>query len=112
MKGRGAHKKTNPTGGKGRGKGGRKTFIEKIISKSEPSQRLSSRRPKPQHSPQLNYETEEVVSPENVEEPTESVEEPVGNVEEPAKSIEEPLESIEEPAENVGESVGNIAKPA
>ena len=52
MRGRRTHKKNNPTGGKGKGKGGRKTFIDEIVSKAESSQRLSSRRPKPQHSPQ------------------------------------------------------------
>ena len=80
MRGRGAHKKTNPTGGKGKGRGGRKTFIDEIVSKAESSQRLSSRRPKPQHSPQSNYETEKFASPENVEEPAESVEEPIESV--------------------------------
>ena len=74
MRGRGTHKKTNPTGGKGKGRGGRKAFIDEIVSKSESSQRLSSRRPKPQHSPQSNYETKKVVSPKNVEEPAASVE--------------------------------------
>jgi len=59
-------KKTNHTGGKG--KGGRKTFIDDIISKAETSQRLSSRKPKTQLSLQTNYETEEVVGPEKVEE--------------------------------------------
>jgi len=39
------HKKANFTGGKGKGKGGWKTFIDDIISKAEPSQRVSSRRP-------------------------------------------------------------------
>jgi len=38
-------KKTNPIGGKGKGRGGRKTFIDEIISKVETSQRLSSWRP-------------------------------------------------------------------
>jgi hypothetical protein len=28
-------KDTNPTGGKGKGKGGRKTYIDEILSKSE-----------------------------------------------------------------------------
>ena len=60
MRGR---KKTNPTGGKGKGRGGRKTFIDEIISKAQTSQRLSSRKPKTQHSLQTNYETEEVVGP-------------------------------------------------
>ena len=58
MRGR---KKTNPAGGKGKGRGGRKTFIDEIISKAETSQRLSSRRPQTQHSLQTDYETEEVV---------------------------------------------------
>ena len=80
MRGRETHKKTNPTGGKGKGKGGRKTFIDEIVLKAESSQSLSSRSPKPQHSPQSNYETEEVVSPENVEELATSVEEPTGNI--------------------------------
>ena len=42
MRGRGNQKKTNPTGGKGKGRGGRKTFIDEIVSKAESSQRLSS----------------------------------------------------------------------
>ena len=74
MRGRGTQKKTNPTGGKG--KGGRKTFIDKIVSKAESSQRLISRRPKPQRSPQSDYQTEEVVSPKNIEEPVTDVKEP------------------------------------
>ena len=104
MRGREIHKKNNPTGGKGKGKGGRNTFIDKIVSKVESSQILSSRRPKPQCSPQSNYETEEVVSPENVEELAASVEEPIDG-------IEELVESTEEPAENVEESTGNVEKP-
>jgi len=40
------HKKNNHTGGKGKG-GGRKTFIDDIISKAKTSQRMSSRKPKP-----------------------------------------------------------------
>ena len=82
MRGRGTHKKTNPTSCKDKGRGGRKTFIDEIVSRAESSQRLSSRRPKPQCSPQSNYETKEVVSPENVEEPAASIEEPVDSVEE------------------------------
>ena len=83
MRGRGAPKKTNPTSGRGGGRGGRKTFIDEIILKYESSQRLSSRKPKPQHSPQSNYKTEEIVSPEIVEEPTENIEEPAENVKDP-----------------------------
>ena len=96
MRGRETHNKTNPTGGKGKGRGGRNNFIDEIVSKFESSQRLSSRRPKPQRSPQSNYETEEVVSPENVEEPKTGVEEPVDSIEEPVESIEEPVENVEE----------------
>ena len=69
MRTRGTHKKTNPTGGKGKGRGGRKTFIDEIVSKAESSQRLSSRKQKLQHSPQSDYKTEEVVGPKNIEEP-------------------------------------------
>ena len=111
MRGRGAHKKTNPTGGKGKGRGGRKTFIDNILWKFVSSQRLSSRRPKPQHSPQSNYETEEIVSPKHVEEPAENVEEPAENVEEPVESIEDPVESIEELVENFEEPTKNIEEP-
>lgn len=39
-------KKKNRIGGKGKG-GGRKTFIDDIISKAKTSQRLSSLNPKP-----------------------------------------------------------------
>ena len=35
MRGRGDPKETDPTGGRGRGRGGRKTYIDEIISKSE-----------------------------------------------------------------------------
>ena len=42
MRGHGNQKKTNPTGGKGKGRGGRKTFIDEIVSKAESSERLSS----------------------------------------------------------------------
>jgi len=41
MRGR---RKANLIGGKGKG-GGRKTFIDDIISQAETSQRISSRRP-------------------------------------------------------------------
>ena len=67
-------KKVNHSGGKGKG-GGRKTFIDDIISKAETSQRLSSRRPQIQHSSQTNFQTEEVVGPERVLEPSEYTEE-------------------------------------
>jgi hypothetical protein len=35
MRGRRDPKETDPTGGRGRGRGGRKTYIDEIISKSE-----------------------------------------------------------------------------
>jgi hypothetical protein len=35
MRGHGDPKETDPTGGRGRGRGGRKTYIDEIISKSE-----------------------------------------------------------------------------
>jgi hypothetical protein len=35
MRGRGYPKDTDPTSGKGKGRGGRKTYIDEIISKSE-----------------------------------------------------------------------------
>ena len=35
MRGRGDPKDTDLTGGRGRGRGGRKTYIDEIISKSE-----------------------------------------------------------------------------
>ena len=76
MRGCGTQKKTNPTGGKGKGRGGRKTFIDEIVSKAESSQRLSSRRTKLQHSPQSDYKTEEVVGPENIEEPVTDIKGP------------------------------------
>jgi hypothetical protein len=77
MRGRRTPKETNPIGGRGRGIGGRKTFIDQIISKSESvvPQRPSSRKPKPQPSFQENFEIgKEIWSPETVEKPTENIE--------------------------------------
>ena len=110
MRGRGNQKKNNRAGGKGWG--GRKTFIDEIVSKAESSQRLSSRKSKLQRSPQSDYKTEEVVGPENTEEV-------VGpeNTEERAVSAEESEEStrieehIEEIVESAGRPVGNIEEP-
>lgn len=92
MRGR---KKVNHSGGKGKG-GGRKTFIDDIISKTETSQRLSSRRPQIQHSSQIDFQIEEVVGPERVVRLSEYTEEPV---EEDERSVEEPIEEVkvEEP---------------
>jgi hypothetical protein len=58
MKGRGDLKDTDPTGGRGRGRGGRKTYIDEIISKCESAtQRPNSRKPMSQPSFQANFET-------------------------------------------------------
>lgn len=99
MRGR---KKNNPTGGKGKGRGGRKNFIDEIISKVETSQRLSSQRPQAEHSLQIDYEIEEVVGPKRVEEIVEHIEEPVEDIEEPIKDIkvEELVQDIECPIES------------
>lgn len=72
MRGRENQKKNNRTGGKDWG--GRKTFIDEIVSKAESSQRLSSRKSKFQRSPQSDYKTEEVVGPENIRESAVSTE--------------------------------------
>jgi hypothetical protein len=65
MRGCGDPKDTDPTGGRGRGRGGRKTYIDEIISKSESAgQRPNSRKPKSQPSFQAKFETgKEVWSP-------------------------------------------------
>ena len=89
MRGR---KKPNFTGGKG----GRKTFIDEIISKAETSQRTSSWRPQIQYSSQTDRQTEEVVGPERKLEVSEHTEEPVEEPEEP----EEP----EDTEDKVGDS--------
>eukprot|EP00253_Pinus_taeda_P035700 PITA_35700 len=89
MRGR---KKPNFTGGKG----GRKTFIDEIISKAETSQRTSSRRPQIQYSSQTDRQTKEVVGPERKLEVSEHIEEPVEEPEEP----EEP----EDTKDKVGDS--------
>ena len=95
-------RKANLIGDKGK-EGGRKTFIDDIISKVETSQRLSSQRPQTQHSFQIDYQTEEVVGPERVIEPSEYTEEPVEEVEVPVENIEEPIEDteVEEPVQDI-----------
>jgi hypothetical protein len=62
-------KDTNPTGGKGKGKGGRKTYIDEIISKSESAaQRPNLRKQNSQPSFQENFGTgKEVWSPKTVQ---------------------------------------------
>jgi hypothetical protein len=61
-------KDTNPTGGKGKGKGGRKTFIDDIASKSE----SAAQRPNLQKNSQPSFRAifgtgKEVWSPETVQ---------------------------------------------
>jgi hypothetical protein len=87
MRGRGDPKDTDPIGGRGRGRGGRKTYIDEIISKSESAaQRPNSRKPKSQPSFQANFEMgKEVWSPETVEKPT-------GNIEDRASAAGEQTE--------------------
>ena len=65
MKGHGNPKDTNPTGGKGKGKGGRKTYIDEILSKSESvAQRPNLRKQNSQPSFQAG---KEVWSPETIQ---------------------------------------------
>ena len=76
MRGHRPPKETDPTGGRGRGRGGRNTYIDEIISKFESAiQRPKSRKPKSQPSFQANFETgKEVWSPETVKKPTRNIE--------------------------------------
>jgi hypothetical protein len=76
MRGRRDPKETDPTGNRGRGRGGRKTYIDEITSKFESvAQRPNSRKPKSQPSFQANFETgKEVWSPETVEKPKRNIE--------------------------------------
>lgn len=78
MRGR---RKANFIGGKGT-EGGRKTFIDKIISKAGTFERTSSWRPQIQHSSQTDHQTEDVLGPERKLETPEHVEEPVEEPEE------------------------------
>ena len=77
-------KDTDPAGGRGKGRGGRKTYIDEIISKSEfASQQPNSWKPKSQPSFQANFETgKEVWS-------LEIVEKLAGNIEERANRGED-----------------------
>jgi hypothetical protein len=87
MRGCGDPKDTDPTGGRGRGRGGRKTYIDEIISKSESAaQRPNTRKPKSQPSFQANFETgKEVWSPETVKKPA-------GNIKDRASAAGEQTE--------------------
>jgi hypothetical protein len=69
MRGHGDPKDTDPTYGRGRGRGGRNTYIDEIISKFESAaQRPNLRKEKSQPSFQANFETgKEVWSPEIVQ---------------------------------------------
>jgi hypothetical protein len=76
MKGHGNPKDIEPTCGKGKGKGGRKTYIDEIISKSKyVAQRPNLRKQKSQPSFQANFEMgKEVWSPETVQNPVGDIE--------------------------------------
>ena len=87
MKGHGNPKDTDPTGGKGKGKGGRKTYIDEIISKSESvAQRPNLWKQTSQPLFQENFETgKEVWS-------LETVKKPAGNIEDKASILGEQTE--------------------
>jgi hypothetical protein len=76
MRGCGDPKDTDPTGGKGRGRGGGKTYIDEIISKSKSvAQQPNLQKQKSQPSFQANFETgKEVWSPEIVQKPAGNIE--------------------------------------
>jgi hypothetical protein len=84
MRGSGDPKDTDPTGGRGRGREGRKTYIDDILSKSESAaQRPNLRKQKSHPSFQANFETgKEVWNPETVKKPA-------GNIEDRANTAEE-----------------------
>ena len=69
-------KDTNPTGGKGKGKGGRKTFIDDIVSKSESAaQRPNLQKQNSQPSFRAIFGTgKEVWSLETVQKPVRDIE--------------------------------------
>jgi hypothetical protein len=61
-------KDTNPTSGKGKGKGGRKTFIDDITSKSESAAQRPNLQKNSQPSFRAFFETgKEVWSPETIQ---------------------------------------------
>ena len=93
MRGR---KKPNFTGGKG----GRKTYIDEIISKAEASQRTSSRRPQIQYSSQTDQHTEEVIGPERKLEAPEYTEEPVEEPKETEDTKDKASDSWKRPMED------------
>ena len=87
MRGCGDPKDIDPISGRGKGKGGIKTYIDEIISNSESAaQRPNLRKQKSQPSFQENFETrKEVWSPETVQKPT-------GNIEDRANVVGEQTE--------------------
>lgn len=95
MRGR---RKPNFTGGKGGG--GRKTFIDEIISRAETSQRTSSRRPQIQYSSQTDRQMEEVLGPERKLEVPEHTEEPVEEPEETEDTEDRASDSGKRPMED------------
>src|ERR1700677_375390 len=84
-------KDTNPTGGKGKGKGGRKTFIDDITSKSESAAQHPNLQKHSQPSFRAIFGTgKEVWSPETVQKP-------VGDIEDRASAAgEETEENMDE----------------
>jgi hypothetical protein len=76
MRGRRDPKDTDPTGGRGRRRGGRKTYIDEIISNSESAaQRPNLQKQKSQPSFQANFEIgKDVWSPETVQKPAGNIE--------------------------------------
>ena len=82
------------------GKGGRKTFIDEIISKAETSQRTSSRRPQIQYSSQTDRQTKEVLGPETKLEVPEYTEELVEEPEETEDTKDKVRDSGERPMED------------
>lgn len=93
MRGR---KKPNFTGGKG----GRKTYIDEIISKAEASQRTSSQRPQIQYSSQTDQQTEGVIGFERKLEAPEYTEEPVEEPEETEDTEDKASDSGKRPMED------------
>jgi hypothetical protein len=87
MRGPGDPKDTDPTGGRGRGRGGRKNYIDKIISNYESAaQRPNTRKQKSHPSFQANFEMrKEVWSPKTVKKPT-------GNIEDRESTVGEQIE--------------------
>lgn len=82
------------------GKGGRKNYIDEIISKAETSQRTSSRRPQIQYSSQADRQTEEVIGPERKLEVPKYTEELVEEPEETEDTEDKASDSGKRPMED------------